>query len=69
MMIQEGVNFVLIFPIDATPTESEREVYDVVSGVLDNRQAILEELESYPGANQEIRQVNEYLNVVWVSKM
>ena len=42
---------------DAAPTHSEKEVYDVVSGVLDNTPEILEELENYPGANQEIRQV------------
>jgi len=43
---------------DATPTEGEREVYDVVNGVLVVAPRILEELQNYRGANEEIRQVS-----------
>ena len=42
---------------DARPTELEREVYDVVSGVLHQAPRILDELANYPGANNEIRGV------------
>lgn len=41
---------------NATPTESEREVYNVVSSVLDEAPRILKELQDYQGANEEIRQ-------------
>ena len=46
---------------DATPTESEREVYNVVSSVLDEAPRILKELQDYQGANEEIRQVKNYI--------
>lgn len=46
---------------DATPTESEQEVYNVVSSVLDEAPRILKELQDYRGANEEIRQVNNYI--------
>lgn len=44
--------------LDATPTEGEREVYEVVNGVLVVAPRILEELQNYRGANEEIRQVS-----------
>ena len=47
-----------IWFLDATPTEGEREVYDVVNGVLVVAPRILEELQNYRGANEEIRQVS-----------
>ena len=43
--------------IDAEPTETEKEVYDIVRGVLDESPKILEQLEQYPGASAAIRQV------------
>lgn len=46
---------------NATPTESEREVYNVVSSVLDEAPRILKELQDYQGANEEIRQVKNYI--------
>ena len=46
---------------DATPTESEKEVYNVVSSVLDEAPRILHELQSYRGANEEIRQVSSHI--------
>lgn len=44
---------------DASPTELEQEVYNVVSSVLDEAPRILYELQSYRGANEEIRQVSK----------
>lgn len=44
--------------LDATPTESEKEVYEVVNGVLVVAPQILQELQNYRGANEEIRQVS-----------
>ncbi|KAJ7373923.1 Protein fam49b [Desmophyllum pertusum] len=41
---------------NACPTDSEKEVYDVVNGVLEVAPRILHELQSYRGANEEIRQ-------------
>ncbi|EDO39426.1 predicted protein [Nematostella vectensis] len=41
---------------NAQPTETEREVYEVVKGVLDSADRMLEELRSYPGASQAIRE-------------
>lgn len=41
---------------NATPTESEKEVYDVVNSVLDVAPQILQELQGYRGAGEEIRQ-------------
>lgn len=46
------------FQTDAEPTETEKEVYDIVRGVLDEAPRILELLENYTGASAEIRQVN-----------
>ena len=45
--------------LDATPTESEKEVYDVVNSVLDVAPQILQELQGYRGAGEEIRQVSD----------
>lgn len=56
---------------NATPTESEKEVFDVVHSVLDVAPQILQELQSYQGAGEEIRQaisnaLNEELQeVAW----
>lgn len=41
---------------NASPTEGEKEVYEVVNGVLVVAPRILEELQNYRGANEEIRQ-------------
>ncbi|XP_073257028.1 CYFIP-related Rac1 interactor B-like [Porites lutea] len=41
---------------NASPTEPEQRVYDVVKSVLDEAHRILQELRSYQGANEEIRQ-------------
>lgn len=55
---------------DATPTESEREVYNVVSSVLDEAPRILKELQDYQGANEEIRQVKNYISsIAWIEGM
>ncbi|CAH3111144.1 unnamed protein product [Pocillopora meandrina] len=56
---------------NATPTESEKEVFDVVHSVLDVAPQILQELQAYQGAGEEIRQaisnaLNEELQeVAW----
>ncbi|XP_058963777.2 CYFIP-related Rac1 interactor B-like [Pocillopora verrucosa] len=56
---------------NATPTESEKEVFDVVHCVLDAAPQILQELQGYQGAGEEIRQaisnaLNEELQeVAW----
>lgn len=50
--------FYKLFPTDAEPTETEKEVYDIVRGVLDEAPRILELLENYTGASAEIRQVS-----------
>lgn len=56
---------------NATPTESEKEVFDVVHSVLDVAPQILQELQGYQGAGEEIRQaisnaLNEELQeVAW----
>ena len=42
--------------LDASPTESEREVYEVVKEVLGLAPEILKELEEYKGASEEIRE-------------
>ena len=48
----------MCFVLDASPTQAEQEVYNVVSSVLDDAPRILDELQSYHGANEEIRQVS-----------
>ena len=45
-------------PADAQPTEAEREVWDQVDVVLKDAKAILDELQAYKGAGQEIREVH-----------
>lgn len=42
--------------IDALPTDSEKEVYEVVKEVLSLAPEILRELEQYAGASEEIRE-------------
>lgn len=42
---------------DAQPTEAEREVWEQVDVVLKDAKDILDELQSYKGAGQEIREV------------
>lgn len=46
--------------LDAQPTSSEAEVYDVVKAVLDQSTQILEDLNDYQGANEPIRVVCIY---------
>ncbi|MEQ2215713.1 hypothetical protein XENOCAPTIV_004739 [Xenoophorus captivus] len=65
----EGVNmnkmmgdFVLVTSLvlsfaDAQPTEAERDVWEEVDVVLKDAKGILDELQSYKGAGQEIREV------------
>lgn len=43
---------------DAQPSESETAVWDKVNEVLTEAQVVLEELQTYRGAGEEIRQVN-----------
>lgn len=43
---------------DAQPTDAEREVWDQVDVVLKDAKGILDELQAYKGAGQEIREVN-----------
>ena len=50
--------FKFVLFLDATPTESEKEVFDVVHCVLDAAPQILQELQGYQGAGEEIRQVS-----------
>lgn len=63
--------FKFVLFLDATPTESEKEVFDVVHSVLDVAPQILQELQCYQGAGEEIRQaisnaLNEELQeVAW----
>lgn len=45
-------------PADAQPTDAEREVWDQVDVVLKDAKGILDELQAYKGAGQEIREVN-----------
>ena len=57
---------IYFFNVDASPTEPERRVYDVVKSVLDEAQRILQELRSYQGANEEIRQVSKFACYVFI---
>ncbi|PIK55821.1 hypothetical protein BSL78_07309 [Apostichopus japonicus] len=41
--------------LDAQPTDGEKEIFDVVSGVLTNAIKVLEDLQQYQGAGDEIR--------------
>uniref|UniRef100_A0A672H376 CYRIA/CYRIB Rac1 binding domain-containing protein n=1 Tax=Salarias fasciatus TaxID=181472 RepID=A0A672H376_SALFA len=43
-------------PADAQPTEAEREVWEQVDVVLKDAKGILDELQAYKGAGQEIRE-------------
>lgn len=51
--------------LDAEPTDSEKEVYEIVKGVLDESPKILEQLENYPGASAAIRQVSSLTSAVF----
>ena len=42
---------------DAQPTEAERELWEQVDVVLKDAKGILDELQAYKGAGQEIREV------------
>lgn len=44
-------------PLDAQPTEAERETWEEVDVVLKDALGILDELQAYKGAGQEIREV------------
>jgi hypothetical protein len=44
--------------LDAQPTSSESEIYEVVKAVLDLSPQILEDLQDYQGANEPIRGVS-----------
>ncbi len=47
-------------PPDAQPTEAERETWDEVDVVLKDALGILDELQAYKGAGQEIREVQAH---------
>lgn len=46
-----------IIVADARPSESEKEVYSIIEGVLFDANEILADLQTYKGASAEIRQV------------
>ena len=48
-------DFLYYFIADAQPTEAEKEVYDEAQVVLERAHRILQELQEYKGASQEIR--------------
>lgn len=48
----------LLFSADAQPTDAEREVWEQVDVVLKDAKGVLDELQAYKGAGQEIREVN-----------
>lgn len=50
--------FSLSLPPDAQPTEAERETWEEVDVVLKDALGILDELQAYKGAGQEIREVH-----------
>jgi len=47
-----------LFSADAKPTEAERRVWEEVNGVLTEAVIVLQELQSYSGAGEAIRQVS-----------
>ena len=49
----------LLCVLDAQPTEGEREVWNQVNSVLQDSENILQGLQAYKGAGQEIRDVRE----------
>lgn len=55
-----GIQFLIfrLFATDARPSESEKEVYSIIEGVLFDANEILADLQTYKGANAEIRQVS-----------
>lgn len=55
--IYKFIYLYIVVELDAVPTETESEVYEIVKGVLDESPRILEQLENYPGASSAIRQV------------
>lgn len=50
---------VIVSILDAQPTEEEREVWEQVDVVLKDAKGILDELQAYKGAGQEIREVKK----------
>lgn len=50
--------FSVSLPPDAQPTEAERETWEEVDVVLKDALGILDELQAYKGAGQEIREVH-----------
>lgn len=52
-----SIVYLCCFFADAQPTEAEREVWDQVDVVLKDAKGILDELQAYKGAGQEIREV------------
>ncbi|KAJ8375133.1 hypothetical protein SKAU_G00057130 [Synaphobranchus kaupii] len=53
--LEQGPNFFLDFE-NAQPTEPEREVWDQVNVVLKDARGILDDLQDYKGAGEEIRE-------------
>lgn len=56
----------LFFYTDAQPTDGEKEIFDVVSGVLTNAIKVLEDLQQYQGAGDEIRFVRTEEGALWI---
>lgn len=50
---------------DARPTDAEREVWEQVDVVLKDAKGILDELQAYKGAGQEIREVHPIHKSTW----
>ncbi|KAK1172486.1 CYFIP-related Rac1 interactor B isoform X1 [Acipenser oxyrinchus oxyrinchus] len=59
--LEQGPNFFLDFE-NAQPTDSEREVWDQVNVVLKDARGILDELQAYRGAGEEIREAIQHPN-------
>lgn len=62
LKIFKSTSFIPLFlslslPPDAQPTEAERETWEEVDVVLKDALGILDELQAYKGAGQEIREV------------
>uniref|UniRef100_A0A8B9JLW1 Family with sequence similarity 49 member Ba n=1 Tax=Astyanax mexicanus TaxID=7994 RepID=A0A8B9JLW1_ASTMX len=59
-------NFFLDFE-NAQPTEAERQQWEQVSAVLEEAMSILQDLQSYSGAGEAIRQVSTPYNIISMS--
>lgn len=62
----------VLFFIDAQPTDSERETFEEVQRVLRNSESILDEIQCYKGAGREIREAianptDDYQTKAWTA--